>query len=147
MKVSTRVRYGIRALVEIALRYPHGAVSVREIGESQQISRKYLELIIQPLKAAGLVTAARGMHGGYALARPPETIRLSEVFNIVEGSTALVQCVEHPDQCPMEEFCPTRDTWVQLGEAFAKVLEGTTVQDLIDRKRRKSGSHDVTYQI
>jgi len=147
MKLSTRARYGIRALVEIALRYPHGAISVREIGESQRISPKYLELIIQPLKAAGLLTAARGMHGGYALARPPETIKLSEVFSIVEGSPALVACVEQPDLCPMEEFCPTRDTWVQLAEAFTKVLEGTTVQDLVDRKRRMGGSHELMYHI
>ena len=147
MKLSTRARYGIRALVEIALRYPRGAISVREIGESQRISPKYLELIIQPLKAAGLLTAARGMHGGYALARPPETIKLSEVFTIVEGSPALVACVEQPDLCPMEGSCPTRDTWVQLSEAFTKVLEGTTVQDLVDRKRRMGGPPELMYHI
>ena len=147
MKLSTRARYGVRALVELALHYPEGAVSVREIAECQKISPKYLELIIRPLKAAGLVTAARGMHGGYTLARPPTTIRLSEVLSVLEGSPTLVECVEHPEMCPMKDGCPTRDTWCELTRALTTVLQGTTLQDLVERKKRKGGSHMLMYHI
>ena len=147
MKLSARARYAAKALVDLALHYPGRAVSVKDIAENQNISPKYLEQIIRPLKAASLVTAVRGMHGGYTLAKPPASIKLSDVFTALEGSPGLAECVEHPDACPMEEDCPTRDTWVELTRALTNVLEGTTVQDLVDRKKRKQGSRMPMYYI
>ena len=147
MKLCTRARYGARALVEFALAHPDNTVSVKQVAKTQRISPKYLEQIMRELKASGLVKAVRGMHGGYVLGRPPSKITLSEVFRVLEGSPALVDCVERPGVCPMEEICPTRDTWVEMSKAIMTVLEGTTLQDLAERKQRKGSSSTLIYHI
>ncbi len=140
MKFPTTIRYGARALIELAAAYPERAVSVREVGEQQKISPKYLEHILQSLKAAGLVQVVRGKRGGYVLARPPRSITLKEVYERLVGSLAPVDCVDCPDSCSMQETCPTWDTWVEVKEAVATVLERTTIQDLLERKTRKAVS-------
>jgi len=147
MKLSTRMRYGARALFELAAAYPDRAVSVKEMAERQRLSVKYLEHIIAALKAAGLIKAVRGFRGGYNLARSPSAIRLSEVFRALEGSLTLVDCVEDARTCPMEEVCPTRGTWIELTKAITRVLDRTTLQDLIERKGRKQDSSTAMYQI
>ena len=147
MKLSTRARYGARALVEVALVYPDSTVSIKGVAERQSISRKYLENIMANLRVAGLVTAVRGMHGGYALSRPPASITLKEVLDVLEGGGAPVDCVDHPDSCPMEDGCPTRETWVEMKESMERILEGTTIQDLVERKKRKDTSSRPTYDI
>lgn len=147
MQFSTRMRYGCRALVELAARYPDSVVSVKDMGESQHISPKYLEHIMSALKAAGLVKSVRGLHGGYALAKPPGQCRLSEVFRALEGSAAPVDCVDDPESCPMRELCPTRETWAEVKGAILHVLESTTVQDLLQRRRKRAASQAHTYQI
>ena len=135
MKLSTKARYGTRAMVELALAYPDMAVSVRQMGESQHLSVKYLERIMAGLKAAGLAKAVLGAHGGYTLARSPESITLDEVLRALDGPIALTECVEHPEACPMLDSCATRGTWVEISGAFSRILEGTTLQDLIERRR------------
>ena len=147
MKLSTRARYGARALVEVALVYPDSTVSTKDVAERQSISRKYLENIMANLRAASLVTAVRGMHGGYVLARPPASITLKEIFEALEGPVAPVDCVDHPDSCPMEDVCPTRDTWVEMKESMERILEGTTIQDLVERKKRKDTASRPMYHI
>ena len=133
MRLSTRTRYGCRAMAEIAAAYPDGAPSIREIAERQQLSPKYLEHIMQALKTAGLVRAIRGMHGGYALTRPPGEIRMGEVFRVLEGPLAPAPCVDAPDQCGMAENCPTRDAWVEMKRAIEDVLDRRTLQDLAEK--------------
>ena len=147
MKVSTRARYGARALVEIALVYPDGTVSIRDIAERQKISPKYLNHIMGSLRAAGLVTAVRGVHGGYALARSPADITLKDLFEAIEGSVAPVDCVDHPGECSMEDICPTRDTWIEMKEAMENILDETTIQKLVDRRKRKEDLRMPIYQI
>lgn len=147
MKLSTRARYGARALAELALAYPGGPVSVGQLAEGQRISAKYLEHILSTLRAAGLVKAVRGMHGGYALARSPAAITVKELFEVLEGPVALVDCVDHPNSCPMKDVCPTRDTWVEMKQSLERVLERTTIQDLADRKTRKGCSRTAMYHI
>jgi Rrf2 family cysteine metabolism transcriptional repressor len=139
MKLSTRTRYGTRALVELAIAYPDGTVSVTEIAQRQRISPKYLERIMATLKAKGFIRAVRGVHGGYMLALPPDEISLSQVMEALEGSTAPVDCVDDPESCPMEDLCPVRDTWVQMKQSVQKVLEETTVRELAERKKRIAG--------
>jgi Rrf2 family protein len=133
MRLSTRTRYGCRALAEVAVAYPSGTPSVREIAEKQRISPKYLESIMQALKAAGLVRAARGAHGGYALTRPPREISMSDVVRVLEGPSGPVPCVDAPDLCRMAGDCPTRDMWVEMREAMDGVLARRTLQDLAAR--------------
>jgi Rrf2 family protein len=138
MKLSTTVRYGARALTQVALVYPDRPVTVREIAEQQAISAHYLEHILKALKAGGLVQAIRGNRGGYVLTRPPGSITLKDVYETLEGSLAPVACVDCPTSCAMHEVCPTRDTWVELKEAVETVLERTTIEHLVERKKRKA---------
>ncbi len=131
-------RYGTRAVVYLAAVYPHRAVSVREIAEDQRTSRKYLEHILQILKTAGLVQSVQGKHGGYVLARSPDRITLKDLYEYMVGSLAPVNCVDQPESCPRRDDCPTWETWVEVKEAVESVLDRTTVQHLLDRKKRKA---------
>ena len=133
VRLSTRTRYGCRALAEVAAAYPDGTPSVREIAQRQRLSPKYLENIMQALKAAGLVRAMRGVHGGYTLTRPPNDISVGEVFRVLEGPPDPAPCVEDDDLCGMADQCPTRQMWVELREAIEGVLAGRTLQDLAAR--------------
>ncbi len=134
-------------MTELAAIYPDKSLSVGEVAHNQHLSPKYLEQIMSALKIAGLVRAVRGMHGGYALVRPPKEITLREVFEALEGATSPVDCVEHPEECPNENVCPTRETWVEITKAVTGVLENTTLQDLADRKKKKTDMTVGMYQI
>ena len=147
MKLSTRGRYGTRALLELALHHGKGPVLLKDIAQSQQISLPYLEHLITPLIAGGIVWSIRGARGGVSLAQPPEEIRLSEVLQLLEGSIALVECVNDPKYCSRSDFCVTRDIWGELKKVMDGVLESTTLQDLVERQKRKGQSEEVMYHI
>ena len=147
MKMSTRARYGARAMAELAAVYPHRSVSVKELAQNQRLSAKYLEQIMATLKASGLVKAERGLHGGYVLCASPEQVTLYDVVQALEGGPALVECVAHPDVCPMHANCSTRDTWVELNDAVTGVLKGTTLKDLAERKAAKNSLATSAYEI
>jgi len=133
MHLSTKMRYGTRALVELAAAYPDAHVSVMDIAEHQGISPKYLEQIMSSLRIAGLVRSVRGVHGGYSLARAPAECRLSDVFEALEGSAAPVACVDNPEQCELCDKCPTWETWAEIKQAIMEVLERTTLEGLLHR--------------
>lgn len=135
MKLSTKMRYGTRVMVDLAMVYPKRAVSVKELATNQHLSIKYLEHIMAALKGSGLIKPERGVHGGYSLARHPSAIRLAEVYRAFEGPFSLLDCIEDPNCCEMHEECPARDTWVEMNEALEKILDRTTIQDLLDRKK------------
>lgn len=135
MKLSSKARYGTRAMLELALKYPEGSVSVKEMAGSQDISVKYLEQIMSSLKSAGLVRSERGVRGGYWLARAPEDINLKDVVHALEGSSALVDCLHEPARCPRGENCPTREVWNELQSAMEGVLESRTLKDLVNMKK------------
>jgi len=147
MKLSTRGRYGTRALLELALHYREGPVHLRDIAQSQQISLQYLEHLITPLVAGGIVRSTPGARGGVWLARPPEEIKLSEVIGLLEGSIAPVECVTDPKYCPRSDFCVTRDIWGELKKAMNGVLESTTLRDLVERQKGKGQSEEAMYHI
>lgn len=147
MKLSTRMRYGTRALAELALAWPDGTLSTKEMAEREDISFKYLEQIMTPLRAAGLITSTRGRHGGFSLTRAPEEVTLLEVYEVLEGSAAPVDCVDHPDSCPMEDMCPSRETWVRMKKSMLEVLESTTLKDLAENKTRKTRAARHMYYI
>lgn len=147
MKLSTRARYGTRALLDLALHYDEGQVSLKDIAQRQQFSLPYLEHLITPLLAAGIVRSTRGPKGGVSLARPPQHIVLNEVIRILEGSTAPVECVDNPKVCPRSESCITRDIWDELKKAMNGVLESTTLQDLVERQKVKKPSEEAMYYI
>ena len=147
MMFSTTFRYGTRAVVELAAAYRSRVLSVREIGRQQRISVKFLEHILGLLKTAGLVEAIRGVNGGYILARPPRDITLKDLHETLVGSAAPVECVDCPDSCAMPGVCPTRDTWVEVKESVQSVLERTTVEELVERLRRKACLPSAEYCI
>jgi len=147
MQFSTKMRYGARALVELATAWPDRTISVREMARGQRISHKYLGQIMSALKAAGLIKAVRGVHGGYELARPPADITLGQVFQILEGSAAPVECVDKPGACQLEPLCPTRDSWAEIKSAIEGVLDATTLQDLVRRKKSKAAASGPMYHI
>jgi len=138
MKLSTRARYGTRAMVELAAAAPHKPLSTQEVARSQRLSVKYLEQILAPLKAAGLIKAVRGVHGGHALARPAGEINLLDIYTAIEGAPVLVECVADSGSCPASCSCPTRDTWLQMNDAIQSILGKTTLQDLLERGRSKN---------
>lgn len=147
MKLSTKGRYGTRALLDLALHQNDGPILLRDIARRQQISLRYLEHLITPLVAAGMVRSIRGARGGVWLARPPEGIRLSEVIQLLEGSTAPVECVNHPETCDRSSFCVTRDVWRELKKATDEILSSTTVQDLVERQKRQESPGQVMYYL
>jgi Rrf2 family protein len=143
MKLSTRGKYGARALLDIALHYDGNPVLLKDIARRQDISAQYLEQLMSPLIKAGLVRSIRGARGGVTLAKPPEEIKLSQVIQILEGSTALVECVDDPKICPRSDFCVTRDVWEEMKRAMTQVLESTTLQDLVERQKEKEKSAEM----
>jgi len=147
MKLSTKMRYGTRVMVDLAMGYPKRVVSAKELAKNQRLSIKYLEHIMASLKGAGLIKPERGMHGGYSLARNPNTIRLMELYRAFEGPFSLLDCIGNPSLCQMNEECPTRDTWVEMNEALEKILERTTIQDLLERKKKLKNFASTMYHI
>ena len=147
MKFSTRARYGARALLDLALHQEEKPVLLKDIAQRQQISLAYLEHLITRLIAGGIVRSTRGARGGVSLAKAPEEIKLSEVIQLLEGSITPVECVNNPEICVRSESCATRDIWRELKKAMNKVLESTTLQDLVERQRRKERPDEVMYHI
>lgn len=145
MKISTRTRYGMRAILELALAHNEQPLQIKSIAERQKISNKYLEQLVAIMKSAGLVRSIRGPHGGYLLAKPPGEIKLSEVFRILEGPVLTVECVDHKEICANCADCITRQLWMQMNDAIFNVLDNRTLQDLADIAQRKQ--RNASYQI
>ena len=139
LKLSTKGRYGLRALIDLAAAYGDGPTLVRSVAENQQISGKYLHALLATLKSAGLVRSVRGSGGGYALARDPSEIRLTEVIEALEGPLVLVDCVSDGELCDRSPRCAARDVWQSVSEAISDVLGSITLQDLLERQRAKDG--------
>ena len=147
IKVSTRGQYAIRALLDLALHQDETPVSLKHIAKRQRISLGYLEHLITPLVAAGIITSMRGPKGGISLAKPLEEIRLDEVVQLLEGSIAPVECVNNPDVCTRSQSCATREVWGELKQAMTGVLSSVTLRDLMERQRQKESAAEVMYYI
>ncbi len=136
MRVSTKVRYGTRMLIEIAAHRSDTPLALREIANRQEVSLNYAKHILGPLVAAGFVRTERGSRGGVVLARPPEDITLSAVVGAIQGTTAPTACVDDASTCPRSPDCVTRDVWCRVHRAVEDVLAGTTIADLVQHKRQ-----------
>lgn len=144
MKLSTRTRYGLRAIIELAENNGAAPLQTKAIAASQDISVKYLEQLMTILRSAGLVRSIRGSKGGYMLAKSPNQIKLNEVFDCLEGHVTTVECVEDRSFCERAEDCVARQVWAQVQQAIKNVLQSITLQDLVDRAKDKKLSN---YQI
>src|SRR5512136_3365708 len=140
MKLSTKIRYGSRAMVELASHYGEGAIELKEIAKKENISPKYLEQVIVPLRTAGLVKSVRGSKGGYTLARPPSDISLREIFEGLEGPVNLVDCLVDPEACQRTSTCVTREIWKEVSDLIEKVFGSVTLEEMVNRKRKKEGT-------
>jgi len=147
MRLSTKGRYGLRALLDLALHRDEGSVLLKDIARRQEVSLPYLEHLIAPLIAAGLVKSTRGSRGGLLLLRSPSEIRLSEIIQVLEGSIAPVDCVNDPKVCHRSGLCVTRDIWIEMKMAMSQVLDSTTLQDLVERQRQKGQIETAMYYI
>jgi len=147
MKLSTKGRYGTRAMLDLALHYGDGPILLKDVARRQEVSERYLEHVVTPLKVAGLLTSVRGAGGGFTLAKPPSQIRLSEIIQAVEGSITPVDCVDDPKICPRAGFCAARDIWTEMKKAMSGVLESTTLEDLAQRQREKGEPQATMYHI
>ncbi|MEL4106759.1 Rrf2 family transcriptional regulator [Oscillospiraceae bacterium WX1] len=136
MKISTRGRYAIRMMLELAMSEPDQYVTIKSIAERQDISGKYLEQIISVLSRAGFVKSVRGAQGGYKLAHPAEEYTVGSILRLIEGSLVPVACMEdEPNQCPRCETCATLDVWKQVDEAVSSVVDHITLLDLVQKQK------------
>ena len=147
MRLSTRMRYGTRALVDLALSEDRAPVTTAEIAERQEISPKYLEQLLTTLRNAGLVRSMRGAQGGHTLARRPEDISLREIYQHLEGPDCLVDCSADPRECHRSDRCPTREVWTRMYTACMEVLEATSLRDLVEEAKEKRESTKPMYYI
>jgi Rrf2 family cysteine metabolism transcriptional repressor len=131
MRISTRGRYGLRAMFELARGFGEAPVLMSTIAVSQGLSRKHLHTLLTSLKSAGLVRSVRGPGGGFVLSRPPDRIRLSEVLHALEGPLSLVHCVADRRACERSNGCPARDVWQRLSKAIESMLDSVTLKDLV----------------
>lgn len=140
MKISTKGRYGLRAIVDIASHSTDGHISIKEVAQRQGISDNYLEQIIFPLKRAGLVKSIRGSQGGYLLARPASEITAGEVLRALEGDLAPVECLAGrvTSECERVDRCSTMGLWLRLRDAINNVVDSVTIQDMVDNRPNKT---------
>ena len=137
MKLSTKSRYGTRAMMDIAMHSDGGSSMLRDIAERQAVSPKYLDHILSALRKAGLIKNTRGKGGGYSLTRPASRITMKDIIEAVDGSLAPVECVDNPSTCDRIHTCATRDVWEKLKGAMEDVLEATTLESLTERQEKK----------
>ena len=146
MKISTKGRYGARAALELSLRYGSGPVMVREISESQGISERYLENILNKLRTSGLVMSTRGAKGGYELAKPPSEITLGEVVRSLEGPLDIVSCTGDY-KCRRMSKCATFYVWKEVKEKIENVLDSITLEKLAEQQCRLTNQELIEYTI
>ncbi len=139
MKVNTKVRYGLRAILQIADNYGGEPVPISAISESQEISGKYLEQVVGTLRKAELIISRKGVRGGYTLSRSPEEINLWEVITALDSHTTLVDCVLEPEVCDRSDDCLTRSIWTLLSKRMQDFWKSFTLADLLVTMREAGG--------
>ncbi|WP_338750316.1 cysteine metabolism transcriptional regulator CymR [Bacillus sp. FJAT-52991] len=138
MRISTKGRYGLTIMIELAKRHGEGPTSLRVIAGAHNLSEHYLEQLIAPLRNSGLVRSIRGAYGGYVLGREPETITAGDVIRVLEGPISLVEGIE-------EEEPAKRELWIRISDAIKNVLENTTLDDLAKHTDRDESDGYMFY--
>lgn len=134
MKISTKGRYALRMLLDLAEHKNDGYIALKEIAERQGISKKYLEQIVPLLNKSDILQTNRGFQGGYMLAKTPDKYTVGDILRITEGSISPVACLDqNPNQCERSEHCMTLDVWKGLNKVIIDYLDGITLQDILDK--------------
>ena len=137
MKLSTKGRYGLRALIDLAQYSEQEAVSISSISQRQNISESYLEQLVAKLRKAGLVTSIRGAQGGYRLARPASTISVGDILRALEGNLEAVECTAHTEEgCDGSDLCVTKYVWQRINESIAKTVDEMMLDQLVEESRK-----------
>lgn len=145
MKISTKGRYALRLMLDLAVNYTGEYITIKSIAKRQEISEKYLEQIITQLSRAGFVKSARGAQGGYMLARKPADYTVGEILRTMEGNLAPVACLEENHEiCSRANECVTLEVWMKLEQAINNVVDNITLADLVTRHDEKSA---LNYEI
>lgn len=138
MKISTRARYGLRLMIEIAANYKNRPIYLKEIAINIDVSEKYLSQIIIPLKGKGLVSTYGGAHSGYVPGKLPSEIKVKEIIEVLEGDLSLIDCATNDLVCSKAKNCVTRDIWIKLGEKISEFLDSLTLEDLVRLQKEKN---------
>lgn len=146
MKLSTRARYGLRALIDVGLYSETESVSIQSIANRQNISVSYLEQLMAKLKRAGLVESARGACGGYRLARPVEEISVGDVLRVLEGSLEAVECSgnEENTSCQSADLCVAKYVWKRINDSITEAVDTLMLGELIEESRKKQKQFNKT---
>jgi Rrf2 family protein len=147
MRLSTKGRYGVKAMFDLALHGGETPLSLKTIAERQEISEPYLEQLIATLRKAGLVKSVRGAYGGYLLAHHPEQITVGSIIRSLEGSIAPAECVSEMDpiECERAENCVTRILWEKIRISIDNVIDSITLQDMINDYDEMCGQDNMYY--
>lgn len=136
MKISTKGRYALRMLIDLAQHQGEGYIALKDIAARQGISKKYLEQIVPMLNSSGMLQANRGFQGGYRLAGEPRDYSVAAILRLTEGSLAPIACLDcNPVGCERSSSCATLEMWQGLYKVIAEYLEGVTLQDLLEKER------------
>lgn len=131
MKLSTKGRYGVKAMLDLAIYYDEEPVSIKSIAERQKISEYYLEQLFSALRKANLIKSIRGAQGGYVLSRDPKDITIADIIEVLEGPIEISNCLEDKS-CDNIDCCATRLLWAKIKNSIDSVTKSTTLQDMID---------------
>ena len=141
MMISTRGRYALRMMLDLAENQHDGYIALKDIAERQHISKKYLEQIIPILNRAGFLQTTRGFQGGYRLAREADQYTVGDILRATENGLAPVACLGNtPNQCEMSDFCATLPVWEGLAEVVNRYLDGISLQDILDQQQNRIGN-------
>ncbi len=149
MKLSTKGRYGVKSMLDLALHNGEGPVALKSIAERQNISENYLEQLFATLRKAGHVKSIRGAQGGYILAHDPKSITIGSILRVLEGSLAPVECVveEDPIKCSKSDRCVTKMVWEKIRDKVNEVVDSITLADLIEEYRKSNMDNAYIYYI
>lgn len=144
MRISTKGRYALRLMLDLAEHQGDGCVSLKDVAQRQDISKKYLEQIVPTLSRAGFLLTNRGYQGGYRLARAPQDYTVGEILRLTEGGLAPVACLDqHPNPCPRCGECATLPMWEGLERVIRNYLDGITLQDLLEQQTARAANDYV----
>ena len=143
MKISTKGRYGLRILMDLAIHQSEKPRLIRDIAKSQQISEKYISRLVIALRKAGMIRSVRGVNGGFHIAMKPEDITLLDVIEAMEGPLSIVDCVSTPRKCSRSDNCAPREIWCKLNGDIRELMRGTTLADILESYRKQSAQNGV----
>jgi len=149
LKLSTKGRYGVKAMFDLAMNYGKGPIPLKNIAKRQQISEPYLEQLMASLRRAGLVKSMRGAQGGYMLANSPENITVGQIIKTLEGPLAPTECVieDETTECSKAEYCVTRLIWEKIRDSINNVIDIITLQDMINDYHKINKKNGYMYYI